>query len=32
MYSLADLNDVEKTRETGIGASVMDYNPVNIMP
>ncbi len=32
MYSLADLNDPEKTKETGIGASVMDYNPVNIMP
>jgi len=31
-YSLADLNDPEKTRETGLGMSVMDYNPVNIMP
>ncbi|MGE3239806.1 MAG: zinc-dependent metalloprotease [Pirellulales bacterium] len=31
-YSLADLNDPEKTAETGIGMSVMDYNPVNIMP
>ncbi|MFO0789781.1 MAG: zinc-dependent metalloprotease [Pirellulales bacterium] len=32
LYSLADMNNVEKTRETGLGASVMDYNPVNIMP
>ncbi len=32
LYSLADANNVEKTRDTGIGASVMDYNPVNIMP
>jgi Met-zincin/Domain of unknown function (DUF5117)/Domain of unknown function (DUF5118) len=31
-YSLADLNDTSKTAETGIGMSVMDYNPVNIMP
>jgi hypothetical protein len=30
--SLADLNDVEKTKDSGLGASVMDYNPVNIMP
>ncbi|HEX2473391.1 MAG TPA: zinc-dependent metalloprotease, partial [Lacipirellulaceae bacterium] len=32
LYSLADLNDASKTAETGIGASVMDYNPANIMP
>ncbi len=32
LHSLAELNDVEKTKETGLGASVMDYNPVNIMP
>lgn len=32
LYSLADMNNVEKTRETGVSASVMDYNPVNIMP
>ncbi len=32
LYSLADANDTSKTAETGIGASVMDYNPVNIMP
>jgi hypothetical protein len=31
-YSLEDLNDMEKTAETGLGMSVMDYNPVNIMP
>jgi hypothetical protein len=32
LYSLAELNDPNKTKDTGIGASVMDYNPVNIMP
>jgi hypothetical protein len=32
MYSLKDANDVEKTRETGLTASVMDYIPVNMMP
>ncbi len=32
LYSLADANDTSKTSQTGIGASVMDYNPVNIMP
>jgi hypothetical protein len=31
-YSLEDLNDTTKTAETGLGMSVMDYNPVNIMP
>ena len=31
-YSLADLNDTSKTKETGLGMSVMDYNPTNIMP
>jgi Met-zincin/Domain of unknown function (DUF5117) len=31
-YSLADLNDVSKTKDTGLGMSVMDYNPVNIVP
>ena len=30
--SLADLNDVEKTRASGGSTSVMDYIPVNIMP
>ena len=32
LYSLEELNDAAKTAATGIGASVMDYNPVNIMP
>jgi hypothetical protein len=31
-YSLADLNDVTKTKDTGIAMSVMDYIPVNIVP
>ncbi len=31
-YSLEDLNDTAKTAETGLGMSVMDYNPVNISP
>ncbi len=31
-YSLADLNDPEKTKETGLGMSIMDYNPVNMSP
>ena len=31
-YSLSDLNDVSKTKDTGLGMSVMDYNPVNIVP
>jgi hypothetical protein len=30
--SLKDLNDVAKTREVGMVASVMDYNPTNIVP
>jgi hypothetical protein len=32
LYSLSDLNNTEKTKDTGISASVMDYNAVNIMP
>ena len=32
MLSLADLNDPEKTRETGLTGSVMDYAPANIVP
>lgn len=32
LYSLQDMNNVEKTRETGLGASVMDYNALNIVP
>jgi hypothetical protein len=31
-YSLADLNDVSKTKDTGIAMSVMDYIPANIVP
>ena len=31
-YSLDELNDLNKTRETGLTASVMDYAPVNIVP
>jgi len=30
--SLQEINDSAKTREEGMVASVMDYNPVNIMP
>jgi hypothetical protein len=30
--SLKEMNDADKTKETGITASVMDYNAVNIMP
>ncbi|MFM7135997.1 MAG: zinc-dependent metalloprotease, partial [Planctomycetota bacterium] len=30
--SLADLNDVQKTRQAGGSTSVMDYIPANIMP
>ncbi|MGL4514920.1 MAG: zinc-dependent metalloprotease [Lacipirellulaceae bacterium] len=29
---VADLEDTTKTSLTGVGASVMDYNPVNILP
>ncbi len=32
MLSLKDLNDPAKTGETGMVASVMDYNPANIVP
>lgn len=32
LYTLEELNDVEKTRETGLTASVMDYAPANIVP
>ena len=32
MLSLEDLNNPEKTREIGMGSSVMDYYPVNIVP
>ena len=30
--SIEDLNNVEKTRETGMIGSVMDYDPVNLVP
>ena len=30
--NLKDINDVAKTREGGMVASVMDYNPTNIVP
>lgn len=32
LYSMDEMNDVEKTSKTGLTASVMDYNPVNISP
>ena len=30
--SLEDINNPEKTKESGMGASVMDYYPVNVVP
>lgn len=32
MLTLADLNEPEKTRDTGLTGSVMDYAPANLMP
>jgi hypothetical protein len=32
LYNLADLNNPEKTKQTGIVASVMDYSPTNLVP
>ncbi|HEX7377833.1 MAG TPA: zinc-dependent metalloprotease [Pirellulales bacterium] len=32
MLSLADINEPEKTKDTGLTGSVMDYAPVNIVP
>ncbi len=32
MLSLEDMNDAEKIKERGMVASVMDYNPTNIVP
>ncbi len=32
MYSLEDINNPEKTKETGLGGSVMDYLPANLQP
>jgi hypothetical protein len=30
--TLDEMNDPQKTKDGGLGASVMDYNPVNLMP
>ena len=32
LYGLNDLNDPAKIKDTGMVASIMDYNPANIMP
>ena len=32
MYTLEDIHNPEKTKETGLTASVMDYAPANISP
>lgn len=32
LYSLDEVNNVEKTSKTGLAASVMDYTPVNMAP
>ncbi|WP_425400822.1 zinc-dependent metalloprotease [Aeoliella sp.] len=32
LYSMDEMNDVEKTSKTGLTSSVMDYAPVNIVP
>lgn len=32
IYTLDEINDVEKTKNTGLTGSVMDYAPANIMP
>lgn len=32
LWSLEEINTPEKTRETGLAASIMDYLPVNLMP
>ncbi|MEX2185729.1 MAG: zinc-dependent metalloprotease [Pirellulales bacterium] len=32
MLSLEDINNPEKTKETGLGGSVMDYMPANLQP
>jgi len=31
-FSLEDINNPEKVKDTGMGSSVMDYYPVNIVP
>jgi hypothetical protein len=32
IYNLTDMQDREKTKETGLTGSVMDYTPVNLVP
>ncbi|MHB1035085.1 MAG: zinc-dependent metalloprotease [Pirellulales bacterium] len=32
VYTLDEMNDPEKTKNTGLSGSIMDYMPVNIMP
>ncbi len=32
LYTLEEINTPEKTKDTGLGASVMDYYPINLMP
>lgn len=32
LHSLEDINNPEKIKDTGTGASVMDYYPVNVVP
>ena len=32
LYTLDEINAPEKTKETGLGSSVMDYYPINLMP
>ena len=32
LYTLDEINSPEKTKETGLGSSVMDYYPINLMP
>ena len=31
-FSLEDINNPEKCKEHGMGATVMDYNPINVVP
>jgi len=31
-FTLEELNDLEKTKDTGLAASVMDYLPMNLVP
>jgi hypothetical protein len=32
LYTLEELNDLQKTNATGLTSSVMDYSPTNLMP